>query len=401
MKGIAIWTAFLIVTVISLAGLIIVLKVVYPTYQRVKESVSISEGMRNLKLIRSQISYLVREGGGSRKFPISIGSGEYVVDRNRGVIEFLIRSENGIIAPGSFFEQDKLKIISGSRAKAYGNSTHLILENDLVRVTFKNLSTSFFGIIDEIFLKEKNMVIKLANSSVVFNLNPSFSVTPVNSFLARSGDKLAKAEAIFNSSKFRVIFTLPSNSDYLIVRSIGSESFTLELLFKLGTSANDDIIYVPEIGSNTTNNFNSGCWDRTNILHYYICSNDNETTPMAMLALIHLGEKILFGKVCFSNTSVSNYTLNLTSSKKIALALSVENCTGLNRAVESDEEQRIQSSIAELPPSQERSYEVIITSEYDTVDIRNNARLRPGVKNVCLSYVGLVDNRPSIEVLPC
>jgi hypothetical protein len=400
MKGIAIWTAFLIVTVISLAGLIIVLKVVYPTYQRVKESVSISEGMRNLELIRSQISYLVREGGGSRKIPISISSGEYVIDGDRDIVEFLIRLENGVIAPGSFFEQNNLKIVSGSRAKAYENSTHLILENDLVRITFKRLPTSFFGIIDEILLKEKNMIIKPTNSSLVFDLNRSLSET-VNSSLVRSGDKLAKAEAIFNSSKFKVIFTLPSNSDYLTVRSIGSESFTLELLFKLGASANDDTIYVPGIGSSNVPTFTSDCWDRTNILRYYICSNDDESIPRVMVALIHLGEKILFEKVCFSNTTSSDYTLNLTSSKRIALALSVENCTSLDKVVKSNEEQRIPNSIAQLLPSQERSYEVVISSEYDTIDIRNNARLRPGVRNVCLRYVGVVDNRPSIEVLPC
>ncbi|MDI6806966.1 MAG: hypothetical protein QMD14_04115 [Candidatus Aenigmarchaeota archaeon] len=396
MKGISVWVAFLIITAISLTGIIIVLLTIQPTYKRFEESTRIAEGMGNLRLLDSQINYLIREGGGSRKFPISITAGEYLIDSDKDSIEFLTELEAKVIEPGLLVRQDEITITSGSRARAWENASHLILENDLVRITF-NKSASFFRIINEIFLKKKAMAIKPANSSIIFNSDPSLSIA-ASSSLVRKGERLAKAEALFNSSSFRVIFTLLSGSDYMVARVIGSKNFTLNILFYLGTSSSDDIVYIPEIGSGNVSNFSSGCWSKDNLpSYYYICSDD----PELMFSLIYLGKRPLFREICFSNTSLGNYSLNLTSSQRIVVAFLTKKCNQLSETIKINEEQEVPSSIEELPPTEEKRYEVAIFREYDTIDIANSARLRAGVRNVCIKYVGIVDRKPSIEILPC
>jgi hypothetical protein len=403
--GASLLVSFVILVGIMLFATFIVLEGLIPVYEKIQESTLLNEAFDNMRSIDKNINEVLAEGkGAARRVPLTINEGEYIIDAEHDRIEFAMITKRKIIEYGIHLEREGITILSGATAKLTTNFTHFILANDWLKITLRNTSDSLFNIIREIEFVGLPPI-TFANSSLIFDFNISLSLDEITTKPVRMGSKLAKAEVIFQSGENSVSFILPSYADGILLKPRGKfKSLTLGLAFHIADDNMNDIIHLPNISSGNISVLGAGCWDSAALSFFMICSHDNvEVTPSLALSLVHSGIRAKFDQLCWSNYTLNDYQFNLTTKEKIFLGVTNLVCDLIEQTLMVDEyEQKIPPTLTMLPaPREMRGYEIILTLDYENIDLVEGGILRKGTRYACLRYLRVENMKPVIEILPC
>jgi hypothetical protein len=235
-KGVSALITTAIIVLISATTIALVLAVVIPTINRAKESAIINEAIQNMQTIDNTIAQTAEGNiGFLRSLQLENSGGEYRVNQKANTMEYVYYIKYGTISPGTFMQEGKLMLMSGVNAKASeydldgDGSSELVLENEILRVGLLRNGTAASqatintsGIIKILNLKETNVNVTPADSSIVLDEFTDSSYGTGYSELIRTGDFLTKAEAVFHINAtnvyYDVVYTLQSGADFLIVK---------------------------------------------------------------------------------------------------------------------------------------------------------------------------------------
>lgn len=207
-----------------------------PSIQRAQDSGVINEGMQNMHTIDDTIREVASEGSGSfRTIQLKITEGQYFVNNKTNSIEFSYKIKSNILEPGTLVKDGNLVISSSINAKAStydldgDGQNELVIENELIRVGMQSVdsrssptSINTSSIIKLLNFKQNDANVTPSDSSVILDSFEDSYYGTGFSELVRTGDHLAKAEALVHvnstSITYDVVYSLPSGADFLIVR---------------------------------------------------------------------------------------------------------------------------------------------------------------------------------------
>ena len=235
-KGISPFIAIVFIVVITIMAMAIVLVIGLPAIEKGKETAVINEAMLNMKAIGNIINTVASEGVGSlRSTTIKATAGEYKVNEKSNSVDFIYMTKSGIIQPGSLITDGDIILSSGSNTKASeydldnDGTNELVLENEILSIgILKNGTSTSYSYIDTSKLikimnfKETGANITPSDSSILLDDYIESSYGNGYSELVRTGDRLAKAEALVhvNSSfvVYDVLYTLYPGADFVMVK---------------------------------------------------------------------------------------------------------------------------------------------------------------------------------------
>jgi len=241
-KGASNLIAGVLVILISFMALALVVTMGMPALNRAKEAAVINEATQHMRELDSTIREVASEGTGAlRSTAMKVSGGTYSVNQKSGSVDFTYDMKYGLIEAGSFFKEGNLYMFSGTNGKASeydldGDSVaELVLENDILRIGIQKVANSSSPNTDTIDTKNNVKILNLkegmvnvtpADTSVILDNLPSTSSGVGYSELVSKGDYLSKAEAIVHVNStdisYDVVYTLPSNADFLIVKIVNA-----------------------------------------------------------------------------------------------------------------------------------------------------------------------------------
>ncbi|QQG40297.1 MAG: hypothetical protein HYS81_02715 [Candidatus Aenigmatarchaeota archaeon] len=149
MKGLSPVIAAVFVLAISLAAIVIVLKVGIPSFTEAREFATLTEAKGVLLAIDSAIREVASEGEGStRRLQLRITDGTYVIDNKSQEVRFELQTESEIVAPCVGVREGPILINSGGdvtgaeRDENNDGITDLILENSKMMLVINKTGTS-------------------------------------------------------------------------------------------------------------------------------------------------------------------------------------------------------------------------------------------------------------------
>jgi len=235
-KGISPFIAIVFIVLITIMAMAIVLFIGLPAIERGKEAAIINEAMLNMKAIANIIKTVASEGVGSlRSTTIKATAGEYKVNQKSNSVDFTYTTKSGIIQPGSLIKEGDITLSAGANAQASeydldnDGTNDLVLENEIMRIgILKNGTSTTYSYIDTSKLikimnfKETDTDITPSESTILLDDYMESSYGNGYSELVRTGNRLAKAEALVhvNSSfiVYDILYSLHSGADFVMVK---------------------------------------------------------------------------------------------------------------------------------------------------------------------------------------
>ena len=220
---------------ITIAAVTFVLYVAIPAINRAKEAAVLNEAMQNMRVLDNLIREVASEGVGSlRSMQLKVSDGKYTVNQKANSVDFDYEITSNLIRPGTFVKEGNLMIMSGVNAEAKEQDfdgdgiTDLVLENEIIRVVLKKVGSSSNwqpidtkSIVKLFNMKENGRNVTIEDSSVFLDDYLASSYGTGYSKLIKSGDHLARAEAVvhINSSivEYDIVYSLQSGADFLLV----------------------------------------------------------------------------------------------------------------------------------------------------------------------------------------
>jgi|GEM_PF-1799203 len=143
LKGINPFLAFILVSAISIAATVLILRYWDTSSEKIENYAKINEAKGVLNSINSAIKEVVFEGeGSSRKLSFSTRGGEYRVSSSEDSVTFVMNSNEELLSPSNFMEGDL-------HIEAYNNYTVKMKLNytNMDIVTDERWSSGSFGLV--------------------------------------------------------------------------------------------------------------------------------------------------------------------------------------------------------------------------------------------------------------
>lgn len=241
LKGVSTLVGIVIVILVAVVSIGLVLVVVQPTINKGKEASLLNEARQNMHQIDDTIREVSSEGLGSlRTLNFRSSGGQYKVNAPINSIDFTYTVQYGTVQPGTFIQDGNLQISAGgaeAKASYYNLSTpadgtgQIVLENENIRVALHYNASANASFPEAI---NTSKIIQLFNFiSTKVNVTPSDSTVTIDNFpdtsigsgysyIVKTGDNLATADAIFvvntTRASYQIFYSLPSGADFLIVK---------------------------------------------------------------------------------------------------------------------------------------------------------------------------------------
>jgi len=260
-KGISPIISVVLLTLVSISAIYLVLYIAKPIIDRVYETAAVNEANQNLKIFDNLIREVASEGTGSyRTIWLKVSDGSYSVNNVSESFEYEHEVHRDVVQPGTYIKQDNIFTIGATvgGALADQNSTHLILENDVLKVflqrvgneiNFTNINTS--QNIKAIQLKPTGLEICPLDSSIQIGSDINSKWGTGYSKLVKKDRNLPRAEALFHISSssgivYDILYTLPGGADFLIinVKNVTGNEATLNFIYHIGSQAYNDTIKI-------------------------------------------------------------------------------------------------------------------------------------------------------------
>jgi flagellin-like protein len=232
-KGVSPIISTVMIIAITFAAIGIVMTIAVPAIDRAKEASLLNEAAQNMQVIDNMVREVASEGTGSlRTMQLKSTGGEYRVDEKTNAVYFSYVIKHGMVEIGTFVRDGNLLLVSGAEAKASeydinGDGTiELVLENEIMRVAIQRLGSESSQVpidtsnnIKLLNFKENNANITPTDTSIALDDQPDTISGTGYSELVKSGEHLAKAEAVVhvNSTNinYDILYTLQAGADFL------------------------------------------------------------------------------------------------------------------------------------------------------------------------------------------
>lgn len=183
-KGLSPLIAAVFVLAISLAAIVIVLRVGLPSVSEAREFATLTEAKGVLQAIDSAIREVAAEGEGSaRRLSLRITGGRYFIDNVTDEVRFELESESAIVTPCTGIRDGRILINSGGdvvgaeRDENGDGVTDLVLENSKVMLVInktgsKTSPTAGFDtrkLILKMWIKSPNVNVTPTDSSIMID----------------------------------------------------------------------------------------------------------------------------------------------------------------------------------------------------------------------------------------
>lgn len=132
-KGISPFIAFVLVVAISIAGMVLVLRIGRPLLEKTEDFSKLSEAKDTMNQINSAIKEVSYEGNGSsRKLSVMISGGEYRVSDSSNSITYEMESKHELFSPGLSKKEGDMYVefYSNYTLKLILNSTNVNITNN-------------------------------------------------------------------------------------------------------------------------------------------------------------------------------------------------------------------------------------------------------------------------------
>jgi hypothetical protein len=349
---------------------------------------------------------------------MSVGDGTYRIIPASS-FEFEYEMKTDVLPKGTFKKEGSMLTAVSGVAKATQNSTHLILENEILEIVLQRIGneTKFDGIntssiIKTIKIKESSVSIIPNDTAVKIGNITNTSWGLGYSKLTFEGNFLSRAEAIahirsnLTNLEYDVFYTLPASSDFLIIsiRNVSAENkTTINFAYRLGSSANDTIRIA---GNETVYNASyplPTCYASSQLKEIYACSYDKiEFSQPHTAAIIYSGSRTLFEKICNDRHFDDIYKFNLSAQGPLQIVLTTTKgvCTDIGNKTAVVETQGVPSapfaSYALAGPTV-----LQISLQYEKILLQGDLRIGKGTHNVCVRNVGETGNRAVVNITLC
>lgn len=268
MKGFAEFVGFVIITLLVVVSIAIVLMVGIPLIEEAIERGVVNEAEINMRIVDDAVRGVASQGTGTLKsLRLSVTDGLYRVNPGSESFDFEMRIRSEALSRGTFTREGNLYIFFVGSASAKENTTHIILENEVMEVVQPKIGseTSFAGIntssaISTMTLKDSNAVIAPFDARIIVASITNTSWGLGYSKAAFQGSNLGEAESVFHvrsnytGVEYEVVYTLPASSDFVTisVRNVSRDNATtLVMSYRLGASITNDIVRVGNVNETT------------------------------------------------------------------------------------------------------------------------------------------------------
>jgi len=232
-KGINVFLAFVLVVTISIAGVVVVMRVWQPYFERSRDFATLTEARSVMNNINSLIKQVAYEGeGSSRKITFDSSGGEYRFYSSDDKIIYELESKYQLFPPGMCKREGDLEINTGADVRAYeadvtgDGQPELVIENSriLFAVNKTGNQTNPAGwdssyLIKKLWIKDENKNITPSSSSLYIQGSEETKSGTGYVQLLDSGDCLSEGRIKFHleTSKgtIEIIYTLKAKADFI------------------------------------------------------------------------------------------------------------------------------------------------------------------------------------------
>ncbi len=221
MKGVSEVIGFMLITALLAAGAFMAVGVVREKMGEIDTQYRLDAAVSAMKKVRDALYYLSSLSPGSR---VEVDVGDIAVEFSSDSDSAFSRIESKyqIIPPGTHTFISGVEIFAGADASGYENSTHVVLENSLVRVALRKSSViNTSEVIDYMLLKPDKVI--RSGFGVRIGDDPLSMKGSGEVRLVTAGTGLSEAVAVASIKdptapyNYTVVFVLPSRSDYMKV----------------------------------------------------------------------------------------------------------------------------------------------------------------------------------------
>lgn len=216
--------SFILIVLISVAGISIVLVAGMPLIDSMQKSSELQDAKRFMGDLDAAIRDVSAEGSGSTRI-IRSSDGHYAVYSSDNSIEY----SQDASAEASRKYDGNLLTINGNDVDCYESdinsdgNTELVMENSLLRAAFSKVNSSYDNSGNIILMTSKttNIVIRPSNSSIVIDSDSATSSGAGYSEILRIGADMPSCTVHFfmNSTvDYDTYYTLYSGADFIVIR---------------------------------------------------------------------------------------------------------------------------------------------------------------------------------------
>jgi hypothetical protein len=240
LKGVSEIVSMVIVILITVIATGIVILFANPTINKGKEAGTLTEARQNMHLLDDAVREVASEGLGSlRTITMKSSGGQYKVNAPVNAIDFTYSAKYGTVQPGTFIQDGNLMISAGTNARASvynlsvptDGTSQIVLENENVRIALHYNASASLSSPETI--NTSNIVQMFNFISTGTNVTPSDSMVTIDdfpdssvgsgySYIVKTGDHLAVAEAVVvvNTTRlyYEILYSLPSGADFVVVK---------------------------------------------------------------------------------------------------------------------------------------------------------------------------------------
>ena len=425
LKGVSPLIAFALVIMITLTAVGIVLTFGLNIINRARDQGVISEATENTAVLDNLIQQVASGGAGSlNSGQIHVSDGAYRVDPDSNELEFSYVLKSDVLQPGAAKKSGAIYTqVLGSVASATQNSTHLILQNEILQVVLPKIGnkTSFTGIntsniLSTVTLRNISVTVMPNDTSIIVGNVTNTTWGLGYSEIVREGDFLTRAEALVHvksnltGTEYDVLYSLPASSDFLIVTvtNVSTNQTTMNLAYRLGSVGTNDVIRIDDVNETTYQSSPlsppRACYTAINLTTFYECSYDSsEFTTSVSLSLIYASDKNNFNQFCFDSYGSNDHKFNVTSTSgnlKAVLPFTETVCTTIGNQTSVVQSQK-------LPSGPFTSYSLqgtptfSILLKYEKIKLAGNFRAGSGTYRFCAQKVGQDGTSAVINVTKC
>jgi|GEM_PF-1466461 len=230
-KGLSPLISLILVAVISIASIVLVLRIGNPLLERIEETSTFSEAKDIMNQINSAVKEVSYEGNGSsRKLNILVKGGEYRVLPDEDSIVYQMESRYELFSKGMWKSEGDLVISTGADVSAYeadvtgDGKDELVLENSYVLFAVNKTGNET----DPEPLNTKYLIKKLRIKDSNYNVTPTDSSIKVidlpDSSLGTGYTKLLGTGSHLNEGRIKLSMTTDSGESYQITYTLGAKS---------------------------------------------------------------------------------------------------------------------------------------------------------------------------------
>jgi hypothetical protein len=419
-KGQAEITGFVFVTLLTVIGITIVLSIGLPLIDEAREHGIIGEARHNMEIIDNLILSVAAGGTGTLKTAqINVNGGTYRVDSDSGSFSFELPLKTGTLPRGTFKKDGTMTTIIGGSASATQNASYLKLENEILEVVFGRVGSeaSFMSINTSTLIKTIRSKVDAKTTVLPDDMRINLDGLDNTAWglgyskLAFEGENMPSASVLAHvrpaqGAEYEILYTLPASADFLIieVRNASQNKTTFSYAYKLGASANGDVIRVG--ASNIP--FAQGssplpaCNTTQNMSFLFICSHDlSELSGTKSSGIIYADRPDSFLSIC-NDFAYSGYRFNITSNGplRVIVPLSNANCASVGNQTAAVSRLGIPiSPFSNYPLSGEGKIEMKL--QYDRIKLSGTENWGTGFHKICIKKVGRQGSVALVDVRSC